>query len=716
MKPKTRTCFLSCTTVSTFVALLCFGLVPGPGLLRAQEDKGGERPTYSVEGGVFTNAVALSLGAKSPAAAVHYTLDDSEPTASSPQFKAAITITNSVLVRARVFEKGRPAGPVTSQSYVIADADVAAFRSNLPLLLISTFEREVPKEEKLPASLRVIDTKDGRSSVLGPADFDGRVLANLRGRASLRYAKRSYTLKTVDATEEILKASILGLPKESDWVLYGPYPDKTLMRDVLAYDLSNAIGRWAPRAKYVEVFLCEAGVRLSRRDYLGVYVFEERVKRDKHRVDVENIGPADRSEPKITGGYIFKKDHNDNGDQGMMNIGGPAQQAASSAVRSGYPTGPGGFPGDPAGFQPPFRGIVRNSSSSSSSSSRSSRSSRTAVVTNYLGAPTRREPSSSSRTVVRIDDDEYFEVSEDETSRDFFRTSLKTNKFFYVDPEPDEVTSVQRAWLQNYLNTFETVLYGAGFADPSKGYASFIDRDSFIDYHLLVEVTKNVDGFRFSTFFHKERGGKLKAGPLWDWNLSFGNCNGKQGYLAEGWLWPQLDDREYSWYRRLFEDPDFAQRYVDRWTELRATVLATSNVLARVDAMAALLQEAQARNFEKWPILGVAVSPNWYVGDTYAEEVGWMKEWIANRLAWIEKQFVRPPGIESSDGKVRLTAAEGKILFTLDGSDPRSPGGAPASSARTYEQPVAGQEAKVVARVQNNHRWSAPVRVQLPPQ
>ena len=676
---------------------------------------GVEDLTFSVAGGVFTNDVTLSLGAKSPSASVRYTMDGSEPTEASPRYEAAIRITNSVLVRARVFEKGRPPGQVASQTYVLAEPDLIGFNSNLPLVFIHTFGKEVPKEEKLVASMRIIDTKGGRASVTGAADFDGRVLVNLRGRASLRYAKHSYTLKTVDDSEEFIKASILGMPKESDWVLYAPYPDKTLMRDVLAYNLSNAIGRWAPRAKFVEVFVCEAGVKVGRRDYQGVYVLEERVKRDKNRVNIENISPADYSEPKITGGYIFKKDHNDNGDQGMMNIGGPAQQVASSPVRNGYPTGPGGFPGDPAGFQTPFRGTVRSSSSSSSSSSRSTRSSKTAIVTNYIGAPTpRREPKSSSRTVVRIDDDEFFEINEDEASREFFRTTVRTNKFFYVDPEPDELTSVQRAWLQNHLNAFETVLYGSGFADLAKGYASFVDRDSFIDYHLLVELTKNVDGFRFSTFFHKERGGKIKAGPLWDWNLSFGNCNGKQGFVAEGWLWPQLDDREYSWYRRLFEDPDFAQRYVDRWTELRATVFATSNVLARVDAMAGLLQEAQVRNFEKWPILGVTVSPNWFVGDTYAEEIKWMKEWISNRLAWMEKQFVQAPTIESSGGKVALAASAGKVFYTMDGTDPRSSGGAPSSDAKAYEQPVTGQGGKVlVARVQYNNRWSAPVRAEI---
>ena len=690
-------------------ALILAGLIAGGAQLGAQRGGGAaEGPIFSVAGGVFTNDLQLSLAGKSAASSIRYTLDGTEPTETSPAYETAIKITNSVLVRARAFEQGEPPGQTVSHTYVLAEPELIEFSSNLPLVFISTLGKEVPKDEKLVASMRIVDTRGGRAAVTGAADFDGRVLINLRGRASLRYAKRSYTLKLVDDLEEFIKAPILGMPKESDWVLYAPYPDKTLMRDVLAYDLSNAIGRWAPRARFVEVFVCEADAKVGRRDYLGVYAFEERVKRDKNRVNIENLSPADLDEPKISGGYVFKKDHNDNGDQGMMNIGGPAQQATSSPARTGYPTGPGGFPGDPAGFQLPFRGTVR----SSSSSSRSTRSSRTAMVTNYLGAPTRREPRSTTRSVVRINDDEYYEVSEEEGSREYFRTALRTNKFFYVDPEPDELTSVQRAWLKNHLNAFETVLYGADFADPAKGYASFIDRDSFIDYHLLVEVTKNVDGFRFSTFFHKERGGRIKAGPLWDWNLSFGNCNGKQGFMATGWLWPQLDDREYSWYRRLFEDPDFAQRYVDRWTELRATAFATSNLLARVDAMATLLQESQVRNFEKWPILGVTVSPNWYVGDTYAEEVNWMKEWISNRLAWIEKQFVQPPTVETTGGKITLAASEGKVLYTLDGTDPRAPGGAASSNARTYEQVVGAQGDKLlIARAQQGNRWSAPVRV-----
>src|SRR5207244_4975977 len=138
---------------------------------------------------------------------------------------------------------------------------------------------------------------------------------------SLRYPKKSYTLKTVDDGDDPLNVALLGMPKESDWVLYAPFPDKTLMRDVLAYELSNEIGRWAPRTRFVELFVNETGGRISRRDYLGVYVFEERVKRSKQRVNLEALQPGSRTEPAVTGGYIFKKDHSDHGDNAPMNAG-----------------------------------------------------------------------------------------------------------------------------------------------------------------------------------------------------------------------------------------------------------------------------------------------------------------------------------------------------------------------------------------------------------
>jgi hypothetical protein len=222
-------------------------------------------PEFSVPGGVYTNDVVLKLSAKEPGAAVHFTLDGSEPTTASARYAAPISLTNSTMVRARVFAPGKPPGAPAVQSFVLLDPDVIDFTSDLPVVVVSSFGREIEKDDRIVASLRTMAPANGRTSLQSAADFDGRALINLRGRASLRYPKRSYTLKTVDARDDMAKFQVLGLPKESDWVLYAPYPDKTLMRDVLAYDLSNQIGRWAPRTRFVELFLNESGGRVSRR-------------------------------------------------------------------------------------------------------------------------------------------------------------------------------------------------------------------------------------------------------------------------------------------------------------------------------------------------------------------------------------------------------------------------------------------------------------------
>ena len=204
--------------------------------------------------------------------------------------------------------------------------------------------------------------------------------------------------------------------------------------------------------------------------------------------------------------------------------------------------------------------------------------------------------------------------------------------------------------------------------------------------------------------------------PPWDWNLSFGNANGKQGWLTEYWYWPQLVDQQYSWFRRLFEDPDFGQRYVDRWGQLSQTVFSVSNLHARIDAWAAHLAEAQQRNFERWPILGKRIWPNYYVGQTYADEVRWMKQWIAQRLAWISRQFVAAPAIASvqsgAPGRtVTLHPRAGAVYFTLDGTDPRLPGGGVSPKAQLYKEPIRlPPEAKLFARARYENRWSPPAR------
>jgi hypothetical protein len=560
-------------------------------------------PVFSKRGGVFADPLKLELSARE--GVVRYTLDGSEPNTSSQAYAEPIALTGSTLVKAKTFAPDRLPSGTAAETFTFLEESAGGFTSSLPLLILNPFGQYLSANRRSMVSVRFIPPGKGRASLTGAADYDGRASVNLRGFSTLRQPKNSLTLRFIDENEDKVKAPLFGLPAESDWVLYAPYSDKTLIRDALAYELSNQMGRYAPRTRFVEVFMDRSGGRLNQRDYMGVYVLVEKIKRGKNRVNITELTGADTAEPNITGGYIFKRDHSERYEQS-------------------------------------------------------------------------------------------------------FRTS-QGNHFYYVDPDPEDMSREQMRWLENYMKSFEHALYGSDFRDPRRGYAAFLDVDAFIDQHWLIEMSKNIDGFRYSAFLHKDRGGKVAVGPAWDWNLSFGNADYYDGSDPSGWYTHQLRDSEICWFRRLSEDPEFMQRAIDRWGELRRDVFSTARILARVDEMAAQLNEAQARNFRRWPILGRRVNPNDFVGDTYEEEIKWMKQWIQRRLAWIDSQFIAPPALAQADGNISLRAASGKIYYTLDGTDPRLPGGGVSPKAKPYSTPIPLNNAgSLVARVQARGGWSCP--------
>ena len=284
----------------------------------------------------------------------------------------------------------------------------------------------------------------------------------------------------------------------------------------------------------------------------------------------------------------------------------------------------------------------------------------------------------------------------------------------YVDPKENEITTAQAAWLKSYLDGFEAVLYGPDYQDPVAGWAAYIDAGSFIDHHILVELTKNIDGYRLSSFMFKDRLGKLNMGPIWDYNLSLGNANYLDGWKPTGWYYDLLNDTDYPYYRRLFQDPEFKQLYADRWFELRRGPFSNERLLADFDGAIAQLQEAAPRNFQRWPIIGVYVWPNWYIGTTWQNDVAWTRQWLVDRLAWFDGQFVAPPVFSHAAGPVPLGynleigAPRGTIYYTLDGSDPRLRGGAVAPGALVYATPlVLVSPTHVRTRALDAGTWSA---------
>ncbi|MDB6034435.1 MAG: hypothetical protein JWM16_4773 [Verrucomicrobiales bacterium] len=844
-------------------------------------------PSISPEGGLFGTNVTVTISAATKE--IRYTLDGSTPATNSPLYTTPIIVSNSVPVKARAFSAGLNPSEVAAENYSVLETNLTNFASTLPLIVLNTHGELIKPGTNIHITVHCINSGTNKlASILAAPDFDGIATVKQRGYTSLRYPKRSFSLETRDREGDPLHFPLLGFPPDSDWVLYAPYPDKTLIRDVLAYELSNRLGHYASRTRFVEVFVNETGGKLNLSNYAGVYVLEEKMKRSNDRIPVQKLSSHDNEEPNITGGYILKKDHLEEAETKTLTQA-PTQSHPSPGWHGAYPTGPGSFPADPAAFPPPFvpaafsnaLSLVTNTVTITNTTAAATNVSGgvtniTAATTNLVGGKTNIlaaatnlvgattnitaavtnifpataitavhpgivfitnavpvtnvavvtniavitnvvvatnvtvashpvivtnpvvaanavsgtnavattnvvDPatavvtttisittSTTYRTNMVVGTNIVFNtnvailtnivmatnqvvatnvtvasvpviVTNHVTLTNTFLMGLpdplveqmassglgfvtgRTNCFFFVEPKAGKITSAQRAYITNYLNRFEQALYGAEFRNPTNGYAAYIDADSFIDYHLFVEATKNIDGFRFSTYFTKDRGGKLKLEPIWDWNLSMGLSKGKQGYMAERWYWPQLDDRQYSWYRRLFEDPDFSQRYVDRWFQWRTNVFATSNFMARVDALAAFLKEPAARNFQRWPILGVQAGPEYYYSTkTYEEEVLNLKSWMTNRLTWMTAQFVGPPvpsqpsGILTTNLNMALTAAAGQIYFTTDGTDPRSTGGAVSPTARPFQTPFAvTNSVTVVARTQKDNRWSAPVVVKL---
>jgi hypothetical protein len=411
------------------------------------------------------------------------------------------------------------------------------FTSNLPIIVLESEGDYFSHNDRTSVRAAFYDTKTGRASIAAKPDYDGFGTINLRGHSTKDWPKQSYSFHVTDERRQQVKAPLLGLPAEEDWVLYAPFEDKTLIRDALAYELARRMGQYAPRTRFVELFLktrSRGDGKISMRHYMGVYVLVEKIKRSKERVNIAKLVPEDTEEPKISGGYIVKRDHSEgNGGRFRTGRGGP---------------------------------------------------------------------------------------------------------YFYVYPKARDITPQQKTWIRRHFDAFETALYGEDFADPKTGYAAYLDVDGFLDTHWLIELSKNVDGFRYSSYLTKERGKKLKPGPAWDWNRAFGNANYYGGGSTKGWYWTVLRPNEISWHQRLREDPTYVRRAAEHWKKLRKGPLDPQKISALVDQMAAELEEAQKRNFQKWPILGEHVASNYYVGQSYREEIDWLKKWIESRGRWIDGQ------------------------------------------------------------------------------
>lgn len=236
-------------------------------------------------------------------------------------------------------------------------------------------------------------------------------------------------------------------------------------------------------------------------------------------------------------------------------------------------------------------------------------------------------------------------------------------------PQADDMAPEQASYIQDFILAFETALHGPQFTQPLNGYRAYADAASFVDMFLINELSRNVDGYRLSSYVHKDKdsnGGKLKAGPVWDYDIAWGNANYCDGSITTGWAYDFGavcgDDANQVpfWWSRLQDDPGFVEDVRCRWEELRATVLSPPNMDRICDSLALVLENAQVRNFTTWPIIGTYVWPNPSpLPTTYAGEVQELKSWAAARWSWLNAAL---PGV-CTTGLAGPRSETGELVF-----------------------------------------------------
>ena len=438
--------------------------------------------------------------------------------------------------------------------------------SSIPYLVIDTKGLDIENEPKVPADMKIfVDQVEVQQAQIG---------IEFRGSTSFRLSnKKSFGIETWDEAGNDIATSFFGFPEEEDWVLIGHVVnqsrnlvfDRTLMYHHFGYELFRKMNRYASRSKYVEVEI--NGV------YQGIYMFMEKLKRDKERIDIKKLEAADIDSSSITGGYILKIDKTSGGD---LNINQPlsyfennwdddARYNANISFRSRYDIN--GEVISFSAYDPPYH------------------------------------------------------------ARQYLETY-----FLYEYPKAENITREQKNYIQTYIHDFETALLTDDFSTNNRTYTDYIDLESFVDFFIINEVCRNVDGYRLSTYMHKDRDGKLKMGPIWDLNIGYDTgdrvpfdawvINYNTFVQQDAWMVP-------FWWPRLMEDPMFKAALKTRWMELRAGELQTSSLLAMVDEVANNLQNNGAieRNEAVWGPLN------------YSQSVGNLKSYLENRTAWMDGEI-----------------------------------------------------------------------------
>lgn len=218
--------------------------------------------------------------------------------------------------------------------------------------------------------------------------------------------------------------------------------------------------------------------------------------------------------------------------------------------------------------------------------------------------------------------------------KDYFQTEYADKTLLYQYPKQEKITASQKEYIQNYINEFEQSLYVVDIKANNE-YLKYIDIESFIKYFLIVEFSKDWDAVGFSEYMHKERGEKLKMGPIWDFDLTYGNSTNGDCHLYTGWT-KQITSSK-SWYRQLLKNDYFYQELAKYWEQEKHHF---KDILTIIDKKAKEMNKEIEHNFERWAIMGKKVGTNpTPCPEDYEDEIEYLKTWIINRYNWLDKNL-----------------------------------------------------------------------------
>ncbi|RHR08070.1 spore coat protein CotH [Pseudoflavonifractor sp. AF19-9AC] len=429
------------------------------------------------------------------------------------------------------------------------DCDGSELCTHLPLVIIDTGGQEIPGKitgetdafgedistlapdgrDVINVSFTIVDNQDRNNHPSDTPTLSTTSEIRVRGHSSRLFEKSPYQLDFVDEHGQAAPAPVMGMASHSEWVLYGPYLDKSLVRNYMWYNIAGEAMEWAPNVRYCELII--------NGDYRGLYLMVETITDGEDcRLDLSTTA----KNLKATG-YLLQGDRTVEED-----LGGERD------------------------------------------------------IYSYL----ERMLTLSTDILIKY-------------------------------PKRSDLTEELRKEIEVEFAAFEKALYSYDYDTDDYGYWNYIDVDNFVNYFLINEFSLNVDAGRYSTYIYKDMSGKYKL-AVWDFN------NACDNYWSDPLSPDRIDMVSHTWFLMLCKSEDFVQRILDRYDELRQTVLSETYLLDYIDDTLAYLGPAVERNNQRWNEAMTQwepLSPASRNLHSHEEAVTQLKEWLYERGIWLDENL-----------------------------------------------------------------------------